>query len=64
MDKITKIKVRNAETGVVGQEVPIGAAAENVVMSDGRTVEEIIGDLRKYFGNKNIADILYELKNT
>ena len=58
MDKLVKIRIQDPTTGELGPEVPIGAAAENVVMSDGRTLEEVIGDLRKYFGNKSIAEIL------
>lgn len=62
MDKLTKIRIQDPDTGELGAEVPIGAAAENVVMSDGRTLEEVIGDLRKYFGNKSIAEILNQIK--
>lgn len=62
MDKLVKIRIQDPTTGGLGAEVPIGAAAENVIMSDGRTLEEVIGDLRKYFGNKSIAEILNQIK--
>ena len=61
MDKITKIRIQDPSTGEMGSEVPIGAKAQNIIMSDGRTLEQIIGNLRKYFGNKSIADILKQL---
>ena len=62
MNKITKVTVQDPDTGELSLDIPIGAAAENVVMSDGRTLEEIIGDLRKYFGNKSIAEILKQMQ--
>lgn len=62
MEKLIKIRIQDPDTGTIGEEVPIGAAAENVMMSDGRTLEQIIGNLRDYFGNKSIAEILNEMK--
>lgn len=64
MDKLVKIRIQDPDTGEVGAEVPIGAAAENVMMSDGRTLEQIIGDLRGYFGNKSIAEILKQMQQS
>lgn len=62
MDKLVKIRIQDPDTGELGKEIPIGAAAENIVMSDGRTLEEVIGNLRKYFGNKSIAEILNQMQ--
>ncbi len=62
MDKLVKIRIQDPDTGELGKEIPIGAAAENIVMSDGRTLEEMIGNLRKYFGNKSIAEILKQMQ--
>ena len=62
MDKLVKIRIQDPTTGDIGPQIPIGASAENIMMSDGRTLEQVIGNLRKYFGNKNIAEILNQLK--
>ena len=44
MDKITKIRIKNQD-GTYTDPVPIGADAENVVLSTGYTVEQTIGQL-------------------
>lgn len=44
MDKITKIRIKN-DNDTYTDPVPIGADAQNVVLSSGFTVEQVIGDV-------------------
>lgn len=44
MDRITKVRIKN-ENNTYSNPVPLGAEAENVILSTGYTVEEAIGNL-------------------
>lgn len=44
MDKITKVRINNGD-GTYTAAVPLGANAQNIVLSTGYTVEQAIGDL-------------------
>ena len=44
MDKLKKIKVKQ-DDGTYGPEVPIGVDVENIDMSDGKTLPEVLGPI-------------------
>ena len=44
MDKLKKIKIKQ-DDGTYGPEVPIGVDAENIDMSDGKTLPEVLGPI-------------------
>lgn len=44
MDKITKVRINNGD-GTYTPAVPLGADAQNIVLSTGYTVEQAIADL-------------------
>lgn len=63
MEKLTRarIKTTNSDGSVsYSDPVPFGTSSEEVVLSDGRTLEEFLGQIRAY-STKNLAQMLEAL---
>lgn len=63
MEKLTRARIKtiNSDGSVsYSDPVPFGASSEKVVLSDGRTLEEFLGQIRAY-STKNLAQILEAL---
>ena len=63
MEKLTRARIKTTNSdGSVSYSDPVtfGASSEEVVLSDGRTLEEFLGQIRAY-STKNLAQMLEAL---